>query len=77
MQFRSNLLYELLLIGIVTIVVGFISTRVLSGNKFPQFDDPKLGIMLFNYFIIGVVIHFIFEISGFNEKFCKKEFTCI
>ena len=74
MKFRSNLWIELVFIGVVTTIVGFLSTRLLTNNEYPELDNPNLGIMLFNYFLIGVLIHFIFEVVGFNESFCKAEF---
>jgi uncharacterized membrane protein len=71
---RANLLKELILIGLITVIVGFVSTRLLSNNQWPPLDNPKLGIMLLNYFVIGASLHYIFEVSGANEKFCKLEF---
>ena len=72
---RNNLINECIIIGLITIIVGFVTTRILSFNKHPQFNDPNFGIMIFNYFIIGFILHLLFEIFGINEYFCKYQFS--
>lgn len=72
---RKNLIKEIILIGLFTIIVGFVSTRILSNNRWPPLDHPKIAIMLFNYFLIGALLHYTFEVSGINERFCKTEFS--
>lgn len=71
---RDNLLRETFVIGLVTICVGFLSTRILSQNTHPKLDDPKLFVMLLNYFIIGAILHLLFEFMGYNKFFCETEF---
>lgn len=63
---------EAFVIGLVIVVMGFISTRALSMNKFPKLNDPNLNIMLLNYFILGSFSHIIFEVAGLNAWFCKR-----
>lgn len=65
------IILESIIIGISTVVVGFISTRILSFNKFPKLEDKNLTIMLVNFFVIGVSLHLIYEYSGLNAKFCE------
>ena len=72
---RENFLREIFIIGFISIIVGFITTRVLSRNKYPAFDDPNLQVMLLNYFILGAVLHIVFEFSGYNKHFCESEFN--
>ena len=66
-----NLLTEIIFIGLITIIIGFISTRVLSGNVWPPLNHPDILVMLFNYFVIGATLHYFFEISGINQRFCE------
>lgn len=72
---RPNFLKEVFFVGIISILVGFTSTRILSKNKYPKFDDPNLQVMLLNYFIIGAVLHAVFEYLGYNKYFCETEFN--
>lgn len=71
---HRNLFLEAIIIGISTIIVGFLSTRILTNNTYPPLNDPNLGLMIFNYFIIGFALHIIFEYLGLNKWYCNSFF---
>ena len=37
-------------------------------------NSNNYQIMLFGSFLLGASLHFVFEIIGFNESWCRKEF---
>jgi hypothetical protein len=52
---------------IEAIIVGFITTIASYG-----FDTTKK----LNLFLMGVVIHLVFEIVGANKMYCKSGYAC-
>jgi hypothetical protein len=70
---RPNLLLELLLVGIFTIILDFFVYRIMSG-KFPGPHLAHFRSMITGAFLLGSSMHFILEIAGINKKWCQKEF---
>jgi|688.fasta_scaffold153964_2 hypothetical protein len=73
---RNNLPYEVLIIGILTIIATFAIYYLLNG-QFPSYsEDPaKFYKMLLGSFLVGSSLHLTLELAGLNEKWCKNEFV--
>lgn len=52
---------------IEAVIVGLV---LLSGSYLLDFRKKK------NVFIIGMLIHFIFEITNLNKKYCRYGYAC-
>lgn len=68
---RVELLYEVIAIGILTIIFLWPSYYITSG-KFP---DKEIYKMIIGAFILGGSMHFVLELAGVNEYWCRKTFT--
>jgi hypothetical protein len=65
---RSNLIYEVLVVGLVTVFLFSILYRITSTSQINIADYNK---MLFTAFLTGGILHFMFEILGANEYWCR------
>ena len=72
MQMRANLPIELLTMGALTTALGFVTTRLVTKNQYPRFDDSNLKMMMFVWFLVGVLAHLVLEYSGQNKKYCDS-----
>lgn len=74
-----KLLIEALVVGIMTAIVGLIiSTLLMMPSK--DFSFQKYHFwpqVLLSFFITGVVIHLLCEISGINKWYCKNGNACM
>ena len=72
---RNNLPYEVLIIGVLTIIATF-AIYYLLNSQFPIYsEDPtKFYKMLIGSFLVGASLHLTLELLGLNEKWCKNEF---
>ena len=66
----ANLIIEALLVGLFTGVVGLVISTL-----FMYISSKDLGVRIwssvfFSFFLTGFLIHIIFELLGFNKKFC-------
>lgn len=68
---RTEIVYEVIAIGILTIIFLWPSYYVVSG-KFPE---KEIYNMMFGAFILGGSMHFVLEIAGLNKWWCQKTFT--
>lgn len=68
---RKELIFEVIAVGILTIIFLWPSYYLVSG-KFPNKEVSK---MLIGAFILGGSMHFVLEIAGLNEKWCRMTFT--
>jgi hypothetical protein len=66
---RRALSMELLIIGLMCVVLNVILFRVLTG-KFPGYE-PR---MIIGSFLMGVILHFVLEVTGMNEQWCRTTF---
>ena len=65
---------DLFIVGIINLVVGFIISYISMGDKAKTFDHWT-GVLL-SFFITGVTIHLLCEITGLNKKYCKHGNAC-
>ena len=79
MKFTNQFAGELLSIGIATVVVGLIVTWIVM--KLSKTDESNLPSNHWKYcaivfFFTGVLIHFLYELSGWNSWYCKNGNAC-
>jgi hypothetical protein len=70
---RKELLLELVVFGIVTVVFNLAIYWIITG----EFPSPKLehfNQMLLASFLLGSSIHLTFEVLGFNERWCRSTY---
>jgi|LakMenEpi03Aug12_release.lakeMendotaPanAssembly.Ray.scaffolds.fasta_scaffold2514686_1 hypothetical protein len=77
----SNLkkfILELISVGVLTMIIGFIIEAIyMYISKKKNINKRKnLKSLLFCLFITGVSIHFICQISGINNWYCKNGVSC-
>ena len=64
-----KLIYEGLIVGIITLIMGLITKYIL------EFMKIKNIYLLF--FILGVYTHFFFELIGLNKLYCTHGYSCM
>ena len=69
-----QLAFEAFIVGILNLVIGFIISYISMGDKAKTFDHWT-GVLL-SFFITGVTIHLLCEITGLNKKYCKHGNAC-
>jgi uncharacterized membrane protein YvlD (DUF360 family) len=69
-----QLFIEMIIVGIVNAIVGFIVSYLSMGSKASEFTHWNS--ILFSFFICGVIIHLSFELTGLNKKYCKNGYAC-
>jgi hypothetical protein len=70
---RNSLIYETIVIGVLTFLLTFGIYYVMKGNL-PQTTKPGYYRMIIGSFLVGALLHLSFEFSGINEKWCKNNF---
>jgi uncharacterized membrane protein YidH (DUF202 family) len=70
---RTALLLEMIAVGIFTIVLEFFVYRIVA-REFPWTHLPHFNSMLLGAFILGASMHFILEVVGVNESWCRSTF---
>jgi hypothetical protein len=68
---RDNLIYEVLIVGLITVFIYSILYRIIGTSQIQVVDYNK---MLFTAFITGGSLHFLFEILGANEYWCRQTY---
>ena len=69
----ANIWFEALVIGIITAIIGFIIATLLmvlvdKNFKFKNYTFwPQV---MLGFFLTGAVMHLVFEVLGWNKKFC-------
>ena len=75
-----RLLIEAVIVGIITVVVGYIVTWIVSNfNKDAKDINKewnKNHIMELVLFLTGVCIHLLCEVSGINSCYCENGLAC-
>ena len=75
-----RLLIEAVIVGIITVVVGYIVIWILSNfNKDAKDINKewnKNHIMELVLFLTGVCIHLLCEVSGINSWYCENGLAC-
>ena len=75
-----RLLIEAVVVGIITVVVGYIIIWILSyfnkDAKDINKEWNKNHIMELVLFLTGVCIHLLCEVSGINSWYCENGLAC-
>ena len=75
-----RLLIEAVIVGIITVVVGYIVTWIVSNfNKDAKDINKewnKNHIMELVLFLTGICIHLLCEVSGINSWYCENGLAC-
>lgn len=75
MNLTSRFIVELVIVGFLNVVFGFIVSYVMMGQeKSASFNH--WGVLLLSFFITGLIIHLFNEVSGFNDFYCKYKNKC-
>ena len=77
-----NILFlkELIVIGVVTAITGFIISTVMMKMSDKNFSLEKYHFwkqVIIAYFLTGVLLHLGFEYFGLNKYYCKYGNACI
>jgi len=75
MNQSPRFMLELVFVGVLNLVFGFIISYVMMGQeKSKSFDHwPSV---LFSFFITGMIIHLFCELSGVNDFYCNYKNKC-
>ena len=71
---NQSLLYEALGIGLMALVVGVIVHSV--SMKIKKHDMNDMSVYAIHLFIIGVLVHLIFQYAGINKWYCTNGLAC-
>jgi hypothetical protein len=69
-----QLAFEAFIVGILNIIVGFIVSYISMGNSAKNFQHWNQ--LLLTFFISGVLIHLLCEVTGLNKRYCKSGNAC-
>jgi len=68
---RENLVYEVVFIGLITLVFYSILYRFIGNSEIKVADYNKI---LLTAFLTGCSLHFIFEITNANDYWCRTTY---
>lgn len=74
-----NFVYEILAVGILTAILGFVISTILMYIFSNKFSIKKYNFwwqVMISYFITGCLIHIICEYSGVNKWYCRNGVAC-
>lgn len=74
----TSFLIEALVVGVMTSVVGYMVSWVISrinGQVLPESNQTTF-LMLISLFITGFLIHSICQVTGINAYYCKNGAAC-
>ena len=69
-----QLLLESFIVGILIVIVGFVISYISMGNDAKDFQHWNQ--LLLTFFISGVIVHLVCEVTGLNKKYCKSGNAC-
>jgi len=69
-----QLAFEAFIVGILNIIVGFIVSYISMGNSAKDFQHWNQ--LLLTFFISGVLIHLLCEVTGLNKRYYKSGNAC-
>ena len=76
MNITLNIIKEGFMIGLVTLIIGFIIKFIIDYLFKPK-DDNKYYIFIIILFITGFIAHIICQYTGINKWYCKNGVACI
>jgi hypothetical protein len=69
-------IYEAILVGIITILIGFpVSVAFMYFNN-PEFKFEFKLQLATSLFVIGFLIHIVCEFTGINKSYCEYGYAC-
>ncbi len=78
------LLIEAIVVGIITVVVGTLSAKILSAyatssNELPEVCKSwnKNYVMEKSLFLTGFLTHILCQITGINKWYCSNGLACV
>ena len=71
---NQSLLYEALGIGLMALVVGVIVHSV--SMKIKKHDMNDMTVYAIHLFVIGILVHLIFQYAGINKWYCTNGTAC-
>jgi hypothetical protein len=72
-------LLEVLSVGVLTAIIGFICSTALMYAFTDNFSFEKYHFwwqVLLSYFLTGCLIHIICQVSGINKWYCENGVAC-
>ena len=70
-----KLLVEAIIVGVATIVVGFIVSKIVYHLAYIRPAMPY-HLHALCWFLVGFSLHLICEFTGVNKWYCKNGFAC-
>ena len=71
--YKMDLLSEGVIVGLVVIIVGLLTKKILNYLEINLPDEYEEYIVLF---LIGFISHILFEYIGFNKWYCEHGNAC-
>ena len=71
--------YEMLAVGFITAIIGFIISTLFMYKFSPDFTIKKYKFwwqVVLSLFITGCIVHVICEYTGVNKWYCKHGRAC-
>lgn len=72
----ANIFLEALVIGLITAILGFIiaTALMLIFDKDFKFKNYTFWpVVMLGFFLTGMAMHLLFEVLGWNTKYCKMK----
>lgn len=70
-----QLLIEIFVVGIMTMIVGTLLSYIFMGKERDNFK--QWNVIYLTMFLTGAIIHIVCEISGINKYYCKNGYACL
>jgi hypothetical protein len=71
---NQGLIFEALAVGVMALVVGVIVHAV--SMKVKDHDMNDMTVYAIHLFVIGVLVHMIFQYAGINKWYCTNGIAC-
>ena len=65
---------EVLVVGIMTVIIGLIISYITMGEKAKKFNHWER--VALSFFLTGLIIHLLCELTGLNKWYCKNGQAC-
>ena len=70
-----HFMLEAIIVGVVTLCLGYPLSKFL-GEKLKSCVTNKNTRHAITLFLVGVIVHTLFELLGFNKVYCEKGYAC-